>query len=267
MIIDFHTHAFPDKLAPRALPLLAKKVGYEPYANGTVSDLLAKMDEAGIDKAVVCNIATNPKQQTNVNNFALETMAAHPDRLIPLASINPYSDNAKEELDRMQAAGVPGIKLHPDYMQTPIDAPAFDSIFNLCDERGLFIVIHAGFDVASPDRVFASPDRILRRLEKNPAVRLVAAHFGGNMMWTEVEKKLCGRNLWIDTSMGVLEGLSPEQARRILLAHDPEKILFGTDSPWCGMKTNISYLRDLGLSEALTDAIFHRNAERLLGLV
>ena len=266
MIIDFHTHAFPDKLAPKALPVLARRVGYEPYGDGTIGDLIRKMDEGGIDKAAVCNIATNPKQQTNVNNFALESMAQHPDRLIPLASINPYSDNAEEELNRMKSAGVPGIKLHPDYMGLTIDAPEYDRIFDLCTDLDLFIIIHAGFDVCSPDKIHASPDMILRRLRRNPGIRLVCAHFGGNMMWDEVEQKLCGKNLWIDTSMGILEGLSPEQARRIIESHDTSKVLFATDFPWCDLKANIDFVRSLGFPDEINEKIFHGNAEKLLGI-
>ncbi len=266
MIIDFHTHAFPDKLAPKALPVLASHVGYDPYGTGTVSDLIEKMDKGGIDKSVVCNIATNPKQQTNVNNFAIETMEQHGDRLICLGSINPYSDSIGEELDRLSKAGLPGIKLHPDYMETTIDDSAFDPIFDRCSELGMFIIIHAGFDVCSPDKIHATPDMILRRLERNPDIRLVCAHFGGNMMWDEVEEKLCGRNLWIDTSMGVLEGLSKEQARRIIEKHGSEKVLFGTDFPWCDAKTNIDYIKSLGLSDEFEENIFHRNAEKLLGI-
>ncbi len=265
MIIDFHTHAFPNALAHRALSSLAKWVGYEPYADGTCDDLIAKMDASGVDKAVVCNIATNPRQQTNVNNFALETARTHADRLIPLGSINPYADNAKEELARIKEGGLCGVKLHPDYMGVAIDEAAYDTIFDECAELDLFIVIHAGFDVYSPKRICATPDRILRRLSRNPRTKLVCAHYGGNMMWTEVEHKLCGKNLWIDTSMGVLEGLSPEQARRIITSHDENKVLFGTDSPWCGMKQNIDFIRSLGLSSDLLEKIFHKNAEALVG--
>ncbi len=266
MIIDFHTHAFPDKLAPKALPVLAGYVGYAPYGNGTVSDLIETMDRCGIDKAVVCNIATNPKQQTNVNNFAIESMTAHPDRLISLGSVNPFSDCIFSELERLKASGIPGVKLHPDYMEVTVDAPEFDPIFNKCTELGLFVIIHAGFDVCSPHKIHANPDMILRRLERNPDIRLVCAHFGGNMLWDEVERKLIGKNLWIDTSMGVLEGLAGEQARRMIDAHDPVKVLFGTDFPWCDPKVNVDYIRSLGFSEERNERIFWRNAATLLGL-
>lgn len=266
MIIDFHTHAFPDKLAPKALPVLAARVGYAPYGSGTVSDLIQKMDRDGIDKSVVCNIATNPKQQSNVNNFAIEAMEAHRDRLICLGSVHPDSDCIAEELARLKSAGIPGIKIHPDYMETAIDSPKFDPIFDLCTELGLFIITHAGFDVCSPHMVHANPDRILHRLRRNPEIRLICAHFGGNMMWDEVEKKLCGQNLWIDTSMGVLEGLSKDQAKRIITRHGTDKVLFGTDFPWCDGKTNLEYIRSFGLSREDEEKILFQNAASLLPL-
>jgi len=266
MIIDFHTHAFPDKLASKALPLLASKIGYAPYGTGTASDLIEKMNESGVDKSVICNIATNPKQQANVNSFAIETMEKYGDRLICLGSVHPDSDNIADELHRIKNAGIPGVKLHPDYMGTTVDDPKFDPIFNLCAELDLFVIIHAGFDVCSPNLIHATPDRILKRLQKNPNIRLICAHFGGNMMWDEVESKLCGKNLWIDVSMGVLESLSREQARRMIEKHGVDKVLFGTDFPWCDAKTNIEFIKSLGLSKEAEDRIFYKNACKLLGI-
>ena len=74
MIIDFHTHAFPDQIAERAVGKLAAIANLEPQHDGTVSDLLRKMEKSGVDASVILNIATNPKQMTNVNNFAIDTL-------------------------------------------------------------------------------------------------------------------------------------------------------------------------------------------------
>ena len=92
MVIDFHTHAFPDSVAEKAIPKLAGIGKIEPLGNGTLSSLAARMTEWSIDGAVILNIATNPKQQTNVNNFAIETN--NPKKhLWALGSLNPYSEN------------------------------------------------------------------------------------------------------------------------------------------------------------------------------
>ena len=75
MTVDFHTHCFPDFLAPRAMENLTRISVYPPCLNGTLSALKESMSRAGIHRSVVLNIATNPKQTENVNNFAIEANA------------------------------------------------------------------------------------------------------------------------------------------------------------------------------------------------
>ena len=71
MLIDFHTHCFPDKIAESAVKKLAYDAGgLERYTDGTADGLKKLMRESGVDAAVVLNIATNTHQMQNVNNFA-----------------------------------------------------------------------------------------------------------------------------------------------------------------------------------------------------
>ena len=268
MLIDFHTHAFPDRLAPRALPSLARDIAHPPLTDGTISGLLRAMDEWHVDRAVILNIATNAKQTENVNSFAIETQKAHSDRLSPLGSLNPECppDMMEREIRRLRDAGIPGLKIHPDYTGHTIDDPAFDPIFELAEAYDMFIVTHAGFDVYSPHFVHASPDRILRRMERSPRVRLVAAHCGGNMMYSEVEEKLIGKELWIDVSLCEFCGLDPVQAARMFGKHDSEKILFGSDCPWCSSASTFRYIDALPLDAERKENLYHKNAEKLLGL-
>ena len=51
----------------------------------------------------------------------------------------------------------------------------------------------------------------------------------------------------------------------MILAHRPEYILFGTDSPWTDQAEEIEAFAGLGLPEELLEKIFYRNAKRLLG--
>ncbi len=266
MLIDFHTHAFPDKLAERALGVLSAKARMIPDTDGKIDSLLATMERCGVARAVVCNIATNPKQMVNVNNFAIETMRDHGDRLTPLGSINPQAEGKSDEIERLHKAGIAGLKLHPDYMGFSIEDKIYDEIFDTAAQLGMFIITHAGFDVASTAKVWATPDGILKRLARNPKTNLVCAHFGGNMMWTEVEEKLLGKNLYIDTSMGVAEGLSREQASRMLSKHDGERILFGSDCPWSNPRETYEYIDSLDIPEDRKEKIFGKNARILLGL-
>jgi len=268
MVIDFHVHCFPDKLAERAVSGLAEIANLKNASSGTAADLIEKMDQWKIDHAVVLNIATNPKQQRNVNDFAIETNRLYKGRLTALGSIHPDSDESviEEEMRRLSDAGIPGLKLHPDYMRTVFDDAKFKPILKLCCEYGMFVTIHAGFDLISPDLIHAPPEVILKVISEFPELKLIAAHMGGNEMWDDVERLLVGENVYFDTSLACVFGLDRRQAERMILNHDPTRILFGSDCPWCGGDASFDYLNSLEISAEVKSMILHGNAERLLGV-
>ena len=270
-IIDFHTHVFPDALAPRAIAQLtinAAASGYTPLTDGTVAGLLESRSKAGISRSVICNIATNPRQMKKVNDFAISLL--EDPRLIPLGSVNPEAtaEEITAELDRLKAAGIPGIKIHPDYMKVEIDSPAFTSIFKACEERNLFVITHAGFDPVEPNHVHCTPDMVLRVMSRHPALKLVVAHTGGFDCESEVLDKLVGTSVYLDTSLASLRRAKNAATGKlcgdILRRHHPERILFATDTPWSDPAAEIAFVRSLGLPQAVTDGILWGNAERLL---
>ena len=269
-IIDFHTHAFPDKLAPRAIAQLtinAAASGYTPLTDGTVDGLIASMDRAGITRSVVCNIATNARQMAKVNDFAISS-AQNP-RLIPLGSLHPEATETEldHELNRLTQAGLAGIKIHPDYVGVEIDAPAFDPILARCEARGMLVVTHAGFDPSSPHRFHCTPDMVLRVMSRHPRLKLVVAHTGGFDCERDVLNKLCGAPVWLDTSLCALRharsASTGELCGEILRKHDPSRILFATDTPWSDPAAELDFVRSLGLGDGLIDQILHGNAEKL----
>ena len=270
-VIDFHTHVFPDALAPRAIAQLtinAAASGYAPLTDGTAKGLLSSMENANIQKSVVCNIATNPRQMKNVNDFAI-SLKTYPN-LIPLGSVNPYatSEEISIELDKLQNAGIPGIKIHPDYMGVEICAEEFSVIFNACAERNLFVITHAGYDPVQPDHMHCTPDMILRVIDRHPTLKLVIAHAGGFACEREVLEKLCGAPIWLDTSLCALRlAKSPEiggLCKEILKKHDSSRILFATDTPWSDPSAEIAFVHGLDLSQDETDRFLGKNAESLL---
>ena len=116
MLIDFHTHAFPEKLAGRAVAKLAHDSGgLVPQTDGSLSSLKEQMSRDGVTLSVVHSIATNPRQQTNVNNFAMEIN--RDPAIVAFGSVHPDAPDVLEELERIQAAGLKGVKLHPEYQQ------------------------------------------------------------------------------------------------------------------------------------------------------
>lgn len=270
-VIDFHTHVFPNALAPRAIAQLtinAAASGYTPLTDGTVAGLLESMSKAGISRSVICNIATNPRQMKKVNDFAISLL--EDPRLIPLGSVNPYAEEEEmiTELNRLKEAGIPGIKIHPDYMKAEIDSEKFTPIFKACEERNLLVISHAGFDPVEPNHIHCAPDMVLRVIDRHPALKLVVAHAGGFDCEREVLDKLCGAPVWLDTSLcAVRRARSAEWGAlcgEILRRHDPARVLFATDTPWSDPAAEIAFVRSLGLSEEITNGILGENAQRLV---
>ena len=96
MIIDFHTHAFSEKIVEKAMSKLTATSGMKPYTDGTVNGLLEIMNNSGVDKSVVLPIATKPSQQRIVNSWAKEIMS---DKIYAFGSVHPDAEDALEELD------------------------------------------------------------------------------------------------------------------------------------------------------------------------
>ncbi len=264
MIIDFHTHCFPDALAPKALAKLSEAAGIAPFSEATVASNIQKMDECGIGLAVVCSIATNERQLVKVNSFAID-INDFSTRLTALGSAHPDSPLLEKELARLIDHDIYGIKIHPEYASYYIDSPKWRKVFALCQEMGLFVVTHAGFDFISPDRIAVTPERLGRMLDEFPDLTVVAAHMGGNRMWEEVERHLCGRNnLYFDTALLATEGMDPALALSVIRKHGADHILFGSDLPWSDPARELAFVGSLGLTEAELHKIKEENALRLL---
>ena len=262
MIIDFHAHCFPEALAPRALPKLAACSGARrAYTDGTAAGLIAAMDDAGIDRCVVANIATNPRQQRAVNGFAI-SLLENP-RFIPFGSVHPDSPDAIEELQRLKDAGIRGIKLHPDYQEFFPDDPRVFPIYRQAARLGLVTLFHAGVDIGLCNPVRATPERLARALPQFEGAPVAAAHFGGFLLWREVLEHLCGKDIYFDTSYCACK-IPPPWAREIIAAHGAQRILFGTDLPWADPLDELALVRCVSADEAMAEDILGGNAARLL---
>ena len=270
MIIDFHSHCFPDALAPRAMESLLKttaceEVSVTPHTDGTASDAKRLLKSAGISHAVICNIATNARQEHNVNSFAI-SLKESSDFFFPLGSLHPDSTEKESELDRLASAGICGVKLHPDYVGIPIIDKRFDETFSLLEEHGFFAVVHAGLDPISPNFIHATPKMLSEVVKNHPKLKLVAAHMGGLRRSGEVISELVGTNIYIDTSLSSVREEERENLYKILNEHNPDRILFGTDTPWSNPVSERKFIESAPISDRLRKKIFSENAKSLLGI-
>lgn len=150
MLIDFHTHLFPDAIAGKALARLAENTRpyvsvygeTRPHTDATAAGLAASSREAGLDVSVVMPIATSPRPSETINNFAAQVDAMP--GLRSFGSVHPDNPDAMKELERAASLGLKGIKLHPEYQGFYADSPACAAVVKKAAELGLWVLFHAG---------------------------------------------------------------------------------------------------------------------------
>lgn len=259
---DFHTHAFADDLAQRAVSALELQSGIPPFTDGTVSGLHDAMRRCGIGAGLLLPVATKPSQQTTINNWAAQIQG---NRLYCCGAIHPDAENALEEISRIKALGLCGVKFHSEYQKFLPDEERMYPIYNKIAQEGLFAVFHGGWDPISEEEIRGTPVRFAEAIRSVPELTYVIAHLGGMNLWDEVEKHIAGkfRNVYLDVS--VIAGyIDPEQLLRIIRTHGADRILFGSDCPWSDPTSEIEMIEALPISKEEKELIFWKNAAGLI---
>lgn len=260
MIIDFHTHMFPDKIAKGTIDFLAGVCKIEPHTDGTYTGLKKETLGSGIDLSVALPIVTKPSQFQSVNTFAVKYQEKP---ILSFGSIHPDSSDYRGELRRIKDMGLKGIKLHPDYQEVYFNDIRYKRIVAYASELDLIISVHAGADPKSPEDIHCTPRMSAEVIWDTHPTKLVLAHMGGNNQWDDVEKYLVGKEVYFDTGV-VLNRMPQEQFLRIVRAHGADKILFATDSPWSGQKEFLRIIKEMPLTEEERIKILGENAKKLL---
>ena len=270
MIVDSHTHVFPeiigrigdgptrglaygrvrigDRQTIQTLPVFCRKTAF------TAEALLANMDWAGVDKAVLLQGSFYGE----CNAYALDAVRRYPDRLAAAAYIDPWSDNARQAFDRIAAdRAYCGIKLECSeaagfcgiYADARLDAQELEWLWPSVAQAGKVLILDLGA-VGSRSYQTAAVRTIART---HPALKIVIAHLGqpgpasDEAVWLDQLNLGSLPNVWFDTAS--LVAYTPEEifpfataTRYMRTALDrigPAKILWGTDIP--GTLTHATY--------------------------
>ena len=208
LIIDVHTHIFPEKIAANAVKGISKFYNYPCYGDGTLEGLIRCGTEQGVSKFVSHSVATTPGQMRHINEFIMRADDAYPDRVIPFAAMHPDVPGIAERVDEIIAMGFKGVKLHPDMQQFQIDEPRSLRMLALLEGK-LPVLIHTGdwrYD-------YSGPEHILRVREKLPNLTMICAHLGGWTEWEKAAALLPGHGLYVyyqdlrakDPDLGLLQ--------------------------------------------------------------
>ena len=270
MLIDFHTHIFPEQIAKAAISKLESELHIPANTDGTYLQLQKSCRRAGIDLALVLPIATSPRQYQSIIRYAdsiNHKYYADPSQgILSLASIHPDCQDIDDKLKEIKALGFAGIKLHPDFQQTMFSDIRYKRILSKASELDLFVVTHAGLDPYSANLIHCDVPSILEVLKDVAPRRLILAHMGNNTFYDEVEKYLMGADVYLDMAYSIIHQ-NPDQMLRMIRKHGPKRILFATDTPWVIQEDAVSNFKKLPLTEYEYERISHINAEKLLGIL
>jgi len=262
VIVDFHTHVFPDELAPRAIEELRHTLygEYRPFSDGTVSGLIKNMDAWKIDVSVISPVIIKKEHVRKVNKWVAGVSS---ERLVGFGGIYPNDGDYKADIDYVVSLGLKGLKFHAEYQDFIVDDKRMLNIYDYALGKGLILLHHAGFDPGFRPPFKSSPQQFANIVKAMRGGIIIAAHLGGHNQWDDVEKYLVGSGIYLDTSMG-FEYYPHDAFMRIVKNHGADKILFASDAPWSNAGAEAGTLKSLKLPENEINAILGDNAKRIL---
>lgn len=284
--------------------------------------LLAEMDKAGVTHAVLLAVDTDPedikrpdlRRQTRFRFFktpaalrifwseieavivekltpkvtsaiVADLVAAHPDRLIGLGSVNLSKDAqyVEEKLAEIERLGLSGVKLLP-FAQffDPAENENFRRVCAWCEETGRVVLIHTGCGAPPWDAralsVDANPERLRPVLEQFHQVPIILAHLASYSkdepgIWFEEALQLGADhpNVWGDLAAVAWLVEREWRVERIRETMGFDRILFASDYPAVANQVSVGHMIDLirenpYLSAGEKADILGRNAARLFGI-
>ena len=193
MVIDFHTHVFPPRMKNNrdkyvdADPCFATLYAKKDAKLATAEELIASMDEVGIDISVITNVGwTTHEMCVETNDYILESIARYTDRLIGFATVLPQAQEAAiAELERCAKEGIKGIgEIRPDTQLIDLTDEGIMAPFveALC-RHNLILLTHASEPVGHeyPGKGAVTPEMLYPFITRFPDLTIVCAHWGGGL--------------------------------------------------------------------------------------
>lgn len=279
MIIDFHTHVVPSGIKERRADYAGRDACFsllyaEPKAKlATAEEVIANMDEHGIDKSVILNLGwASHELCVETNDYILEAIARYPKRLIGFCVIQPLAgDKALKELERCAQNGIKGIgEMRPDVQDFDLkDSSLMKPVIETAVKYNLIFLTHASEPVGHQyfGKGNITPEAIYPFILNFPDLKVVCAHWGGGLpfyaLMPEVAEALS--NVYFDTAATPFL-YKPQIFKRVADIIGSDRILFGSDYPLLSPKRIIDQLESTGLSQEDKAKILGGNAQKLLSI-
>lgn len=279
MIIDFHTHIFSPELKRKRNKYIDNDACFAIlYSNkkaklATADELIADMDDKGIDISVVTNIGwTTHELCVETNDYILESITRYPHRLVGFCTVQPNSlEAAIDEIERCVKGGIKGIgELRPDMQLFDLrDEDILRPLIDTLLKYNLILLTHTSEPVGHlyPGKGAITPEILYPFITTFPHLTIICAHWGGGLpfytLMPEVQQAM--QNVYFDTAASPFL-YNPQIYKQVIQLVGVDKIVFGSDYPLIGQDRLLNEIESLDLSTETKTLILSKNALMLLGL-
>lgn len=261
-IIDIHTHIYPQAIARKATDSVRDfydLTGSAIPMDGTPELLLQRGKTAGISRFAVLPVAIQPERTQGINDFIRQQANLHPE-FVGFGTVHAAMENPADEIARVLAMDLKGIKLHPDSQRFAIDDLRLFPVYEAMQGR-LPLILHMGDHRFN----YSHPIKLHRILQLFPGLQVIAAHFGGYSMYAEAYEILKDTSCYFDISSALM--FLPEgEAERYIRHYGAERMAFGSDYPLWDPVVEVERFRQLKLTPQEMEQIAWKTASRLLRL-
>lgn len=250
MIIDAHTHIWPDKIAPLALGGNLVP-GLEARGDGTVGGLTRDMEASGVDVSCCLAIANEARHVHRVNEFVAGIAS---ERRISFGTVH-VDLPVEENLASLEEHGIKAVKIHPLFQRFALDDKRLWEILEALGSD-YAVITHVGEGGDAFTNSLSNPRMVRDIANRFPDLRLMACHFGGYKILDDAEEVLSGVDVVLETSWPpTLATLRPERVRALIRRHGAERVIFGSDWPMTSPAEEIRAIEALGLSDSETKSV------------
>ncbi len=239
-----------------------------------VADLFAKMEECGVDHAVVITSYKVDLDRPSVEEI-LDILANDP-RTTVVEGLRWRGDERTDLFsmeERIRDGLVRGIKLYPGYDGYAINDPSLETVYRIAAKHRVPILIHTGDTYSPTAKVrMAHPLLVDDVAVDYPDVNIVMCHLGNPWFQDAAEVLYKNDNVFADISGLTLGEFSYEFERyvemrvREMIAYmgDPgRQLMYGSDWPLVRMKPYVKFLDDLDFEGEQLENVAWRTAARL----
>ena len=244
-IVDCHAHLGP------AL--------YMQVPDSDPEGMVGVLDAMGVATACVSHSIGMVSDWKLGNDLLIEACREYPKRIWGYAFCNPrYPGEVAAEMERCVRAGLAGLKIHPDFHDTPADSPLYDVVYEWACAKNRVVLCHYGGGPGprAGARLYAT---VLKRF---PRMQCIMAHSLPSPGAVDLAVELFGarENVHFCLANAFPPGVIEYACKRL----GAERLLYGSDGCWGSMAVRLGLVCCADLSEGDKRRILGGNMRALI---